>query len=420
MGVLSAFRKKEDVSALLSQLKDDSIAKRQNALDKLEKLQITVEDGLKIIQASKDKYPPLKYEWQDIQAKLIDICSGRPYAEYVDKLDQIFDGLGSQAKLAVYQFLTTYENERALITYLKLLDKEGGKMKRLPTGSLYDRPRFPEILFPRLLSHARNKDISDDIYLVLLNYFNSRMITENMIKDYRNSIAEDILNSANEVSLYMQEKLKGSIWDDEDYMGLRNRAGVHLDLAGYISNPRIILVLRNMMSTGDMRLKMFAALSLLRLGEGIEAEDALEIAADSEMRNWFYNGLQNIGQKEIFPVQYENQASFAESNMVDWLTYPTELGRVPDRIELMNVFEDGENVYYLFRFRCISDGNWREEGWMAGVSGPYAKKEEPSTKAGGHTFSRFEKWDSKTPKEHFASIVGNVKEFWMKRAEELK
>lgn len=68
MGVLSAFSKKEDVSALLSQLKDDSIAKRQNALDKLEKLQITVEDGLKIIQASKDKYPPLKYEWQDIQA----------------------------------------------------------------------------------------------------------------------------------------------------------------------------------------------------------------------------------------------------------------------------------------------------------------------------------------------------------------
>lgn len=83
----------------------------------------------------------------------------------MDKLDQIYDGLGSQAKLSVYQFLTTYENERALITYLKLLDKEGGKMKRLPTGSLYDRPRFPEILFPRLLSHARNKDISDDIYL---------------------------------------------------------------------------------------------------------------------------------------------------------------------------------------------------------------------------------------------------------------
>ena len=126
IGVLSFFRKKEDVSDLLSQLKDDSIEKRQEALDKLEKLQVTMEDGLKIIQASKDKYPPLKYEWQDIQAKLIDICSRRPYAEYVDKWDQIFDGLGPQAKLSVYQFLTTYENERALITYLKLLDKEGG------------------------------------------------------------------------------------------------------------------------------------------------------------------------------------------------------------------------------------------------------------------------------------------------------
>jgi hypothetical protein len=31
------------------------------------------------------------------------------------------------------------------------------------------------------------------------------------------------------------------------------------------------------------------------------------------------------------------QEAFAESDMVNWLTYPTELGHVPDKIELMQV-----------------------------------------------------------------------------------
>jgi len=30
-----------------------------------------------------------------------------------------------------------------------------------------------------------------------------------------------------------------------------------------------------------------------------------------------------------------------------------------------------------------------------------------------YTFSHFENWESKQPREHFESIVGSGKEFWM-------
>jgi hypothetical protein len=47
---------------------------------------------------------------------------------------------------------------------------------------------------------------------------------------------------------------------------------------------------------------------------------------------------------------------------------------------------------------------------MAGVSGPFLRKDQPTTEALGDTFSAFTKWDSKTPAEH----VGDIQEL-MKR-----
>jgi len=146
---------------------------------------------------------------------------------------------------------------------------------------------------------------------------------------------------------------------------------------------------------------MFAAISLLRHECEPAKEDIMDIAANSETRNWFYNALVKMGRSEIYPEEYRNQKSFAESNMVEWLVYPTELGRMPDEIELMNVFDIDEKEYYLFRFRCQSSEHWKEKGWMAGVAGPFDKRNSPTTLAEGHTFSHFENWESKQPREHF-------------------
>jgi len=106
--------------------------------------------------------------------------------------------------------------------------------------------------------------------------------------------------------------------------------------------------------------------------------------------------------------------------MVRWLVYPTELGRVPDQIELKKVVSvdaggtDGVLDYYLFRFRTLPPHWAAKNGWMAGVAGPFLQKDGPTTEAQGDTFSEFERWDSRTPEEH----VGDVRELledWRKR-----
>jgi hypothetical protein len=130
------------------------------------------------------------------------------------------------------------------------------------------------------------------------------------------------------------------------------------------------------------------------------------------MRKYLYDELEKLDQSPLFPQEHKAQGAFAESDMVNRLVFSTELGRVPDEIELMAVVpvdtetEAGFLDHYVFRF-CTHEPHWAaKDGWVAGVSGPFLRKHAPSTISLGGTFSSFVSWESKTPEEH----VGDIQE----------
>ena len=93
-----------------------------------------------------------------------------------------------------------------------------------------------------------------------------------------------------------------------------------------------------------------------------------------------------------------------------WLTHPTELGDLPDKIQLMEVvtvdFDKhyGPLIYYVFRYRMLPSHSAGKYGWMAGVSGPYLRdSSEPLASAPG-TFSEFRPFAAATPMEHAESV----------------
>jgi hypothetical protein len=308
-------------------------------------------------------------------------------------------------------FLAEYEVREAMEAYVKLLGKIYMDLRGLPAGNLIRRPRHADLIFPAVLKYIDNKYLSRDIYHVLLCYFNEGLVNEDYLGEYKNEIVKDILYMADKVREYDFGSYPGSMWDDEEYLEIRSYAGVHFDLAGYIKDIRVIKCLNELLSINDIRLKMFATVSLLKHNCEVEAEHFEDIAKSNEMRNWFYNALDNMNRLELFPEEYVSQEKFAESNMVDWLCYPTELGREPDEIELMNIFEDSKYEFYLFRFRSDSEG-WKEKGWMAGLAGPFKAEEIPTINSSGYTFSRFDEWDSKSPEDHFKDIINTVRGFY--------
>jgi hypothetical protein len=117
-----------------------------------------------------------------------------------------------------------------------------------------------------------------------------------------------------------------------------------------------------------------ALIQKLDSGAPISDEELVAIAQMPSLRLVLYEVLGAYERTELFPKEFYTEEKGAQSHLVNWLEFPTELGRPPDEILFL------ENVtlplplqmhYYVFKFRA-SAPRWADKlGWMLGVCGPY-------------------------------------------------
>lgn len=196
----------------------------------------------------------------------------------------------------------------------------------------------------------------------------------------------------------------------ERYQDIRHRACMFLDLTGRINDSRLSPLLREAAEFSDPRIVTFALLSLLRRGEKVPRQKFNLAASSHETRVILFKGLRALGREREFPKKWNTWDAFAAAQMVDWLIFPTELGREPDQLELkkfdieVNVAEGRTVANCVWRFR-IAGGPW-----LAGASGPHELQDEPQPFGDSLTFSRFEEWDNATPDEHLMRCMGTAGE----------
>jgi len=143
---MNLFRRKDEIDELFEKLNSLSEEIREDALTKLENMQLSVEQGLKVLEMAKRNF-----RLQPMNAgcvlKIDRYCADKPYDEYIDKVEGIYDELNPNAKISALQFLATYKNEQALIAYLKLLRKDYLNLKSLPCGNLLEIQGFLRYCF---------------------------------------------------------------------------------------------------------------------------------------------------------------------------------------------------------------------------------------------------------------------------------
>ena len=144
--------------------------------------------------------------------------------------------------------------------------------------------------------------------------------------------------------------------------------------------------LEKLLCIEDGGIRFFAAGSVLALGLELRRETAQTLASDLEYANLTYDVLKQHGKSHLFPAELATEEYLAKSDLVHWLTYPTELGEKPDEIEYIGkvtwLFK--KDVYHLFRFRSHSSNLAEEDHgkWLIGWSG-----------SDGGTFSNFDHYD---------------------------
>lgn len=136
-------------------------------------------------------------------------------------------------------------------------------------------------------------------------------------------------------------------------------------------------------------------------GRAPSQAELMAVAADRQTRKVLYEVLEQHGKTQLFPSEFLTWEAMAEAHLVAWLNHPNELGSPPDEIELMDKVPTprGDGHYFVFRYRMATPHWAAKDGWMAGVVGPCDLVHPPIPYARG-TFSRFERYDSRTPEDH--------------------
>lgn len=104
------------------------------------------------------------------------------------------------------------------------------------------------------------------------------------------------------------------------------------------------------------------------------------------------------------------QMKAAQESMIEWLSHPQELGKVPAKIECAGTFDLHEMRYYIFKYKKSLIGKW-----LLGVCGGYDGDE---TENCGHVFSEMKEYNEVTAVEQAAAIVEMLRAYWMERAEQ--
>jgi hypothetical protein len=397
------------MATIVERLSSESGEERSKAVTELQGLaNLTVEESVNALYAASAIFLPLTEGWLDASEELVSAAAQEPIPEHIPVIREHFRLYSPRAQGAAIGLVATLESRAATETFTFLLDDVSEEAQVTTLGTMTEKPRHADVLFPEVLRHVRHPALRGPLSSLILAHLTSGTVTGTSIQP---EISSAMIGLHDELRAQLSplQKSEGRDWMwDEQYQEPRFIAALVLDIFGHITTPEAERGLVEALDYQDPRLRMFAVLGLLSHGKEPPHESLFEIAKSAETRNWVYRGLAELDRLDLLPAEYTTQKAFAEAEMVDWLTYPTELARAPDEIELMAVVpetcEEGAGETYVFRFRTLPPHWAAKEGWMAGVAGPFLLSESPSPDARGGTFSTFTSWKEHSPEEHLRTI----------------
>ena len=192
--------------------------------------------------------------------------------------------------------------------------------------------------------------------------------------------------------LLATEELTQDQWENLEYLA---------DAVRYFMDDRLAALLTRMIGLGRNTVSFFAAESLICCGREVPNGIIDTLARDLVYAEHLYRALKNHNLSHLFPKELATEEYLAKSDLVHWLTYPTELGQAPDEIEYIGevTYLFKKDVYHVFRFRSDSDnlGDDVKGKWLIGWSG-----------TDGGTFSNFDEY-ALYEKDTVAATLKNIK-----------
>jgi hypothetical protein len=309
-------------------------------------------------------------------------------------------------RFSALRVLTEINTEKSLRLLAQLLIKRKLDVERdalilfLP---LWKHTENVKSMLPEILQILDSKEFRRSI-LILFKYarknghITSRDFAGQDLSSAKQGLIKDLIKE-NKRRLKLS-KTGDSYRDSTDLIGLM------IEFLGcFRDDNEITTLIRQFLGDSDSGIILNATLALLSQEKPLEIKNFYRVAADPITRIDLYEGLKYLGQTQLFPDEFYNQESFAEAIMINWLRSGMEMGKPPDKIQLLTSreIECGDTHERVFIYKFWYKNN--PDVWMVGQSGPQPIDSSRVSTESYLTFSGFEKLEEKTIDEHVNTII---------------
>ena len=397
--------RKGKVKIILSRLSSSNPDVVKKAKNELYDFKFKDKDLKLIYSAIEKKYQDDIDEFMSTRANLIRVLWDVHDVSTVGFIEDIYPSLPPNKDIVFSALRTLTEIKTAkslsLLSHILLESKPdfGNSIYKLFVP-IMKQGEYLDSILPAIFKLIRQDYYKDELYSFIANWLSNGAIDREAIVDIEKSAISD----------FAEALRKSQEASSSDENAVKNDLGVlemTADLLGYLTDKeKTIPLLRQGLQHFEARIQLYCAISLIRLDEQVSDKYFKRIAKDPLLRLMLYEALDGMDKPELFPDAFMTQQHFAESDMVTWLTFPTEFGRPPDKIELLETMEiidsSGEaGRLYMYKYFYEDD----EDRWMVGISGPQPSDKNKIKTSGHMTFSHWNKLDQMSIDEHFKSFI---------------
>lgn len=350
-------------------------------------------------------FPPPRRKWDRGPGEIVFSLLGSAHPAVVELIEARFGEAEERIRLDLLTLAASAATRRGAEVLASLLARHGWPERPYARFFAELQKNLPhaEALFPALLEAPGGASIEvGDLLLRALRgetLDRGRVAGAPMVRD---------LGPRIDALLARSMELRGRPRGDAELLEVERQLAMLLELSGFVGGD-LDDRLRAATELPATWPAAFAVAAALRRGGEVESATIARIASDHATRATLHSLLAGLGATDRIPAELRSRDAFAAADMVEWLSHPGELGRPPDALERMAVFEarrGGENVLlYVWRFRA------GDRPWVASVSGAYPASAPEGPLRGPDTFSRFEPWEARSPEQHALTILKNLTEW---------
>lgn len=354
---------------------------------------------LNVIQKAKsklsaeDKQAILDFAYEQVD---VCICAIPEAANYREK-DQIFTvedlTLGIIMALCPSPAAIPEDRLMKIQSLVKIVENE--RKIEMTLDSIFEQDAIEEVDMNRLLYWVRqtNDEFQRGMLYCGLLHYRSRL----------NILSE---GAGKKLSIHIQEEMERILALDSVDDDLTGALEMLADVCRYFPTEKTPALLLDVLGLKLHQISYYAVESLLALTQDVPQYVIDDLANDLIYADLTHSTLAQHGMESRFPAHLSNEEYLAKSDLVHWLTYPTELGKAPDEIEYIGKIKYlfKKDVYHVFRYRSDSEtldeelhGKWLI-GWSSKDGGTFSN------------FDEFEKFDlgsnEKTLKNIKKKLIG--------------